>query len=239
VDAALITTGLGFHGDLAHMDLAASHKMLTRLFQVNCAGVSMLSQFLVTRCMVVAEAKSALSEANKKTKALERSYVAPTLLILSSFSGLVGLPHRAAYCSSKFALNGYLEALHAEFPTQVRMVLVCPTSVSTNFRDNWKKEVESGDKKPAAPGAAAAAAPEVNAADLTPEQCVASVLHSFHSGPSAVKSGSKSHAGGPLGGGIEYSVLPSGKTAFASWAVRVPWVQNYVRGRILNKSSKL
>ena len=45
----------------------------------------------------------------KATSAL--SSVAPTLLLLSSYSGVVGLAHRAAYSSSKFALNGYLESV--------------------------------------------------------------------------------------------------------------------------------
>jgi len=39
---------------------------------------------------------------------------------ITSFSGEVGLPHRTAYCASKFAITGFLEALRSEmdaFPT--------------------------------------------------------------------------------------------------------------------------
>ena len=96
----LLFAGLGFHGDLASMDLAASDKVLQRLMQVNAIGPSLLSQYCAKKML--------LSPTRKK--------VAPTLLLLSSYSGIVGLPHRAAYCASKFALNGYLETVHAEFP---------------------------------------------------------------------------------------------------------------------------
>ena len=82
------------------MDLAASDKVLQRLMQVNAIGPSLLSQYCAKKML--------LSPTRKK--------VAPTLLLLSSYSGIVGLPHRAAYCASKFALNGYLETVHAEFP---------------------------------------------------------------------------------------------------------------------------
>lgn len=59
---------------------------------------------------------------------------------------------------------------HAEFP-QLRIVLVCPTSVSTGFRDNWKKDMSQ--RGVAAPSV------DVNEADLTAEQCVAAVWDAF------------------------------------------------------------
>jgi NAD(P)-dependent dehydrogenase (short-subunit alcohol dehydrogenase family) len=104
VDGALITTGLGFHGNLTDMSLEASDKVLQRLMQVNTIGPSLLSQYCAAKMRVAAAAPNAAT---------------PTLLLLSSYSGVVGLPHRAAYCASKFALNGYIESV-------VRMWRSCP-----------------------------------------------------------------------------------------------------------------
>ena len=53
----------------------------------------------------------------------------------------------------------------------MRIVLVCPTSVSTAFRDNWKRDL--------AKQGVAAASVDVNDADLTAEQCVAAVWDAF------------------------------------------------------------
>ena len=97
LDGALITTGLGFHGNLADMTIEASDKVLQRLLQVNAVGPSLLSQHCAAKMRVTTEARKGSS--------------APTLLLLSSYSGVVGLAHRAAYSSSKFALNGYLESV--------------------------------------------------------------------------------------------------------------------------------
>ena len=44
LDGVLVTTGLGFHGNLADMTLEASDKVLQRLMQVNAIGPSLLSQ---------------------------------------------------------------------------------------------------------------------------------------------------------------------------------------------------
>lgn len=203
LDGVLVTTGLGFHGNLADMDLAASDKVLQRLMQVNAIGPSLLSQYC----------------AGKMRVAVRSGRPTPTLLLLSSYSGLVGLAHRAAYCSSKFALNGYLETVHAEYP-EVRIVLVCPTSVSTGFRANWKKDMaEQGVK---------AKEVEANDADLTAEQCVTSVWEDFNCSRSSAQPG------------LKYTILPSGMTAASNWLIRLPYIgEAFVRPRILAKSSKL
>eukprot|EP00040_Diaphanoeca_grandis_P041959 m.263861 g.263861 ORF g.263861 m.263861 type:complete len:291 (+) comp52752_c0_seq1:68-940(+) len=205
LDGVLITTGMGFHGDLSRMSLEDSDRWLQRLMQVNAVGPSLLSQFCAKKL-----AKSPMLQKN----------LAPTLLMMSSFSGLVGLPHRAAYCSSKFALNGYLETIFSEFP-QLRMVLVCPTSVSTAFRDNWKKTA-------AEQGLKVQQAAVNDTADLTPEQCVAAVWGKFNCDVSAAVPG------------FEYDILPKGKTSLAYWLIRLPYIgERFVRPIILGKASKL
>jgi NADP-dependent 3-hydroxy acid dehydrogenase YdfG len=55
----------------------------------------------------------------------------------SSVFGLVGFPHQAAYCASKFAVRGYTEALRQELRgTGVRAAVVHPGGVKTNIVSN-------------------------------------------------------------------------------------------------------
>ena len=58
------------------------------------------------------------------------------ILVLSSYSGVFGVPGRSSYCASKFAVNGFFESLRMELGDQIDITLACPTTVLTNFRDN-------------------------------------------------------------------------------------------------------
>ena len=65
------------------------------------------------------------------------------LVAITSFSGEVGLPYRTAYCASKFAVTGFLEALRSEMnlihdtpSSRFDIVIVCPPTVNTNLRRN-------------------------------------------------------------------------------------------------------
>jgi len=63
------------------------------------------------------------------------------LTAITSFSGEVGLPYRTAYCASKFAVTGFLEALRAEMlelggQPAFDICLVCPPTTNTNLRAN-------------------------------------------------------------------------------------------------------
>ena len=65
------------------------------------------------------------------------------LVAITSFSGEVGLPYRTAYCASKFAVTGFLEALRSEMKVATAesggafdIVIVCPPTVATNLRKN-------------------------------------------------------------------------------------------------------
>ena len=52
------------------------------------------------------------------------------IIVLSSISGEVGLPYRTAYCSSKFAVTGFFEALRIEQEDRmVSITILCPPSV--------------------------------------------------------------------------------------------------------------
>lgn len=60
-----------------------------------------------------------------------------TIAVTTSISGKFGFPLRSAYASSKFALYGFFETLHAEYYDQnIRVVMVCPGRVKTNISVN-------------------------------------------------------------------------------------------------------
>jgi short-subunit dehydrogenase len=55
---------------------------------------------------------------------------------VSSIAGFVGLPERAGYSASKFAMHGYLESLRTEMrPHQVHVLLACPGFTASNIRE--------------------------------------------------------------------------------------------------------
>lgn len=60
-----------------------------------------------------------------------------TIAVTTSISGKFGFPLRSAYASSKFALYGFFETVHAEYYDQnIRVVMVCPGRVKTNISYN-------------------------------------------------------------------------------------------------------
>lgn len=59
-----------------------------------------------------------------------------TIVGVSSVAGFRGLPGRAGYSASKFALNGWLEALRTEMLSkQVHVMWVCPGFTTSNIRN--------------------------------------------------------------------------------------------------------
>ncbi len=60
-----------------------------------------------------------------------------TIAVTSSISGKFGFPLRSAYASSKFAIYGFFETVHAEYYNDnIRVVIVCPGRVKTNISYN-------------------------------------------------------------------------------------------------------
>lgn len=65
--------------------------------------------------------------------------------MMSSISGEIGLPFRVPYCSSKFAITGFFEALRTELEDFnvgkkiiliIAITIVCPPSVRSPMRDH-------------------------------------------------------------------------------------------------------
>lgn len=60
-----------------------------------------------------------------------------TIAVTTSIAGRFGFPLRSAYASSKFALYGFFETLHAEYYNDnIRVVMVCPGRVQTQISFN-------------------------------------------------------------------------------------------------------
>jgi len=56
--------------------------------------------------------------------------------VMSSLSGKFGLPLRTSYCASKFAVQGFFEALSTEISPYVHITIICPTTVKSNLREH-------------------------------------------------------------------------------------------------------
>jgi len=60
------------------------------------------------------------------------------ILVMSSYSGDIGLPSRASYCASKFAVNGFFESLKMDMQPKpkVDITIVGMSRIATNMRKN-------------------------------------------------------------------------------------------------------
>ncbi len=58
-----------------------------------------------------------------------------TIVGVSSIAGYRGLPGRSGYSASKFALQGWLEALRTELMEEVNVMWVCPGFTTSNIRN--------------------------------------------------------------------------------------------------------
>ncbi|MFH1850817.1 MAG: SDR family oxidoreductase [Candidatus Neomarinimicrobiota bacterium] len=62
------------------------------------------------------------------------------IINISSLGGLIGLPYQGFYSASKFALEGFSEALYQELrPQGIRVVLVEPGDFSTGFTGSRRR----------------------------------------------------------------------------------------------------
>ena len=58
------------------------------------------------------------------------------IVVMSSYSGEIGLHYRTAYCASKFAVTGFFESLRMEVSDYIDITIICPITVETSFREN-------------------------------------------------------------------------------------------------------
>jgi dehydrogenase/reductase SDR family member 7B len=105
---------------------------------INCGGVSSRSNFIDTAL----EIDEAVMQINFLSGAsLCHALIPPMIesgggkvIWISSVQGLVGIPSRTSYAASKFAVQGYCEALRAELTTSnVTVHCVSPGYIRTNL----------------------------------------------------------------------------------------------------------
>ena len=105
---------------------------------INNAGISMRSLFADVEMAVVRK----VMDINFYGALYATKYCLPeiiknkgTVIGVSSIAGYRGLPGRAGYSASKFALNGFLEVLRTELlNTGVHVLTACPGFTASNIR---------------------------------------------------------------------------------------------------------
>src|ERR1043166_2031428 len=81
------------------------------------------------------------------------------IVVVSSITGIMGYASMGGYCASKFALNGFAEALRSEVIGRgVRVSMVCPATTDTDFF-----QIAQRDKMPGASRMMLAMKPEKGA----------------------------------------------------------------------------
>lgn len=105
---------------------------------INNAGISMRSMLLDTDPSVIQK----VMDINFMGTVYATRYALPYILQtkgsivgISSIAGYRGLPVRAGYSASKFAMNGFLEAVRTELlHTGVHVLTACPGFTASNIR---------------------------------------------------------------------------------------------------------
>ncbi|SFM79702.1 NADP-dependent 3-hydroxy acid dehydrogenase YdfG [Chitinophaga sp. YR627] len=78
-----------------------------------------------------------LMEVTRQVLPYLRAVGSATIINLSSMGGAVGMPFGSLYISSKFAVEGFSEALSHELASlNIRVKIIEPGSIATNFREN-------------------------------------------------------------------------------------------------------
>jgi len=118
---------------------------------VNNAGISMRALFKDTDIQVL----KSLMDVNFWGMVYCTKYAMPELLKtngtvvgVSSIAGYKGLPGRTGYSASKFAMNGFLDALRVEnLKTGVHVLTACPGFTASNIRNTAlnKDGVQQGE----------------------------------------------------------------------------------------------
>ena len=116
LDILVNNAGIGATGHFADSDFAH----LRKIFEVNFFG---------------------LTETTRAFLPLLKGGVKPAIVNISSIAGKRGIPARSHYASSKFAVQGFSEALRAELAKDgVDVLVVSPGLTQTNFSANMLEQ---------------------------------------------------------------------------------------------------
>jgi NAD(P)-dependent dehydrogenase (short-subunit alcohol dehydrogenase family) len=121
IDAAVNNAGYGLAGPIEHTTIEQAQRQM----DVNFFGI-------VRICQAVLPAM--------------RAQRAGVIVNISSLGGLIGLPFQAMYSASKFAIEGFTEALRYEtLPFGIRTVLVEPGDIRTAITANRERADGAGN----------------------------------------------------------------------------------------------
>jgi short-subunit dehydrogenase len=116
LDILVNNAGIGATGHFADVDF----QILRKIFEVNFFGVTETTRAFLPL----------LKQGNK-----------PAVVNISSIAGKRGIPARSHYSASKFAVQGFGEALRAELSKDgVDVLVVCPGLTQTNFSQNMLEQ---------------------------------------------------------------------------------------------------
>jgi len=110
---------------------------------INNAGIGMRRPFVETSIETV----DAITRTNYLGAVYCAHAVLPAMIArgrghivnISSVAGKIGTLNLAAYCGSKFALNGWSESLYHELkPLGINVSLICPGPVATGFNRDFR-----------------------------------------------------------------------------------------------------
>jgi short-subunit dehydrogenase len=119
-------------GDFARIDIL-----------INNAGIGMRRPFVQTPIETIEE----IIRTNYLGMIYCTHEVLPTMIAqgsghivnISSGAGKLGMPNMAAYCGSKFAMNGFSESLYHELkPLGIHVSVICPGPVNTEFSREFR-----------------------------------------------------------------------------------------------------
>jgi len=145
--ASLRDKGILVYGMLADVSIEADNKRMaeeavkrygTIDVLINNAGISMRALFEEVDLAVVKQ----VMDINFYGVLYATKYCLPeivknkgSIVGISSIAGFCGLPGRAGYSASKFALNGFLEVLRTEYlKRDVHVLTACPGFTASNIR---------------------------------------------------------------------------------------------------------
>jgi len=139
MEAATMVADVSQESDNRHMAERAIEQFGGIDILINNAGISMRALFEEVELEVIRR----VMDINFYGAVFATKYCLPSIIEregsvvgISSIAGYRGLPARAGYSASKFALHGFLESLRAEMlPKNVHVLTACPGFTASNIRE--------------------------------------------------------------------------------------------------------
>jgi short-subunit dehydrogenase len=124
LDVVINNAGYGLSGALEML----TREQLAHQFDVNVFGMAMCSNAFLPKM---------------------RERGSGTIINISSIVGKISLPYQGAYCASKFAVEGYSDALRLEVGQfGIKVVLIEPGMIRTEFEDHAVHSVDFSKQGP-------------------------------------------------------------------------------------------